>query len=86
MLKKLWADPVWSKVIAGLILASGAALLGFFFDWWPAISTFGKEAYNLTLSRTLLPNWLIGILGPVDVLIQGFVIRKKTRIVKALIQ
>ncbi len=37
MLKVIWNDPVWSKVIAGGILAAAAVLLTYFLNWWPFI-------------------------------------------------
>ena len=63
MLKKLWNDPVWSKVIAGAILAVGALLGTYFLNWWPTIGRFAKDAYNFGLSPTSLSNWIIGVLG-----------------------
>lgn len=63
MLKKLWNDPVWSKVIAGAILAVGALLGTYFLDWWPSIGRFAKDAYNFAVSPTSLSNWVIGVLG-----------------------
>ena len=32
--KKLWHDPVWSKVIAGIFLALGALITAFFSERW----------------------------------------------------
>ena len=63
MLNKLWNDPVWSKVIAGIILTSGAALGTYFFNWWPAIGHFLSEAYSFALSSTSVPNWILGVIG-----------------------
>ncbi len=37
MLKVIWNDPVWIKVIAGGILAAGAVLGAYFMNWWPII-------------------------------------------------
>jgi hypothetical protein len=62
MLKKLWHDPVWSKVIAGVILAIGALFGTYFLDWWPAIGHFTTKSYKYALSSTPIPNWAIGIL------------------------
>lgn len=63
ILKKLWNDPVWSKVIAGAIPAGGISLATYFLNWWPAIGYFARNTYDYALSRTPLPNWLIGVLG-----------------------
>jgi hypothetical protein len=62
LLKKLWADPVWSKVIAGLILTAGAALGAYLLDWWPNIGNGLKKAYEFAAAPTLVPNWLLGLL------------------------
>ena len=48
MLKKLWRDPVWSKVIAGAILAIIGSCATYF---WPTVKSFLK-------SSTAVPNWL----------------------------
>lgn len=40
LMKELWHDPVWSKVIAWIILAVGAAVGTYFFKWWPIIGGF----------------------------------------------
>jgi len=45
MLKQYWNDPVWSKVIAGIILAVGALIGTYFLDWWPAIGRFAAGVY-----------------------------------------
>jgi hypothetical protein len=38
MLKKLWNDPVWSKVIAAAIIAlAGGAWLAHWQNWWTPI-------------------------------------------------
>lgn len=63
MLKKLWNDPVWSKVIAGAILGIGALFGTYFLNWWPTIGHFAINAYAFAFSTTHLSNWFIGILG-----------------------
>ena len=55
ILKKLWHDPVWSKVIASVILALGMTVTGYFLNWWPTIGGFVS-------SSTLTPNWLLFLL------------------------
>jgi hypothetical protein len=67
MLRKLWHDPVWSKVIAGVILTVGAGLGTYVLDWWPAIGRFTTVAINFSLSSTLAPNWLLGVLSLVSI-------------------
>lgn len=63
LVKKIWTDQVGSKVIATAIVALLVAGATIFFDFWPTIKGFGTEAYNLALTPTPLPNWLIAILG-----------------------
>ena len=62
MLKKLWNDPVWSKVIAGTILGGGALLGSYFLNWWPIIGRFTTNVSDFTFLSTSLPNWVIGFL------------------------
>lgn len=62
MVKKLWNDPVWSKVIAGVILAVGATIGAYFLDLWPSIGSFIRKSYNFVFLTTNVPNWAIGIL------------------------
>jgi len=71
MLKKLWNDPVWSKVIAGVILAGGALVSGYFFNWLPAGAAYASNVFDFSVARTNVPNWLIGalILGVVPTII-----------------
>lgn len=63
MVKKLWNDPVWSKVIAGVILAAGATIGAYFLNWWPNIGRFIKKGYELAFLSTNVPNWLLGLMS-----------------------
>jgi hypothetical protein len=56
MLRKAWNDPVWSKVIAGAILAAAGGLFAYFLGWWPAIIRGAVQQYAL-------PNWLLILLA-----------------------
>jgi hypothetical protein len=62
MIKKLWSDPVWSKVIAGVILAIGATVVSYFLNWWPTIGRFVSEVYAFAFSTTSVPNWFIALM------------------------
>ena len=62
MLKKLWNDPVWSKVIAGVILAVLAVIGTYLLNWWSTIGRFIKRIWGFIFSTTVVPNWLLGIL------------------------
>jgi hypothetical protein len=55
MLRKAWNDPVWSKVIAGAILAATGTLLAYVLGWWPGILRVAEQ-------RHALPSWLLVLL------------------------
>lgn len=63
MLKKLWHDPVWSTVIASLIVAILLGATTYFLNLWPKIWEFLKNGYGLFLSSTEIPYWVLGLLG-----------------------
>jgi len=63
ILKKLWNDSVWSKVIAGAILTVLAIIGTRLLNWWPTIGRFIKSIWGFILSTTAVPNWLLGILS-----------------------
>lgn len=62
MIKKLWKDPVWSKVIATGVIAllayTGAYLLGLL----PTIIIIFVKSWNFVAASSSVPNWLIGIM------------------------
>jgi hypothetical protein len=63
VLNKIWADPVWSKVIANAIWANGAvvvaAIVAYFAGWWPSIAAIASKIISLAVASTLVPNWLL---------------------------
>lgn len=61
-LKQLWHDPVWSKVIAGSILAAIGVVVTYFLDWWSAIGHFLKATIDFFLASSSIPNWILSIL------------------------
>jgi hypothetical protein len=58
-LTKYWHDPVWSKVIAGLILAIGSAAIVYFFNLLSAIKSFVTLCIEFALSKTAVSNLLL---------------------------
>jgi hypothetical protein len=56
MVKKIWNDPVLSKVIAAGILAIIVAIYSYFQGWWPTIG-------HWILFESKIPNWLLIILS-----------------------
>lgn len=54
-LKKIWSDPVWSKVISTGVLAFISGILYLFTVWWPTVGQW------FFLERKT-PNWLLALL------------------------
>jgi hypothetical protein len=80
MLKKLWHDPVWSKVIAGVILAVSATVATYFLHWWPAIGEFISQCFTFAMASSTTPNWLLFVLGLLAlpmVILLGAIVREK---------
>lgn len=78
IVKRVWSDPVWSKVIATLIIAAAAAAGSYFLDWWPTIGGALTEAYRFLQASTTLPNWALilgGISSLPSVLLVGALLR-----------
>lgn len=71
MLKKFWADPVWSKVIAAGILAVVGLAATYLAGWWPPLANVFLSLSSLMVSVTAVPNWLLAllILGAIAVFI-----------------
>jgi len=61
MLKRIWNDPVWSKVVAGLILAGLASAAAYFLNWWPSIRRTLMLGWRSVFQTTTVPNWLLGL-------------------------
>jgi hypothetical protein len=63
MLKKIWTDPVWSKVIANGIWAAGAvivaAIVAYVVGWGHSIAAAVSKIISLVAASTLIPNWLL---------------------------
>jgi hypothetical protein len=60
---KVWNDPVWSKVISGVILAIGATGITYFLNWWPTIGNFFACSYAYIHASTTVPRWFILLVG-----------------------
>ncbi|WFC62625.1 hypothetical protein EWH21_13155 [Pseudomonas sp. REST10] len=63
MLKKIWSDPVWSKVISSVILAALSALAVYLLDWAPRLGGMASSAWTYMLSDVVLPRWGVAVLG-----------------------
>jgi hypothetical protein len=62
MLKKIWADPVWSKVISVAILGLIGVLYTSIQGLWPKIFEFFQQCVLLARSSSQVPNWFLLIL------------------------
>jgi hypothetical protein len=56
--KRIWSDPVWSKVISAGILGIIALAGTYFLNWWPGIGSFFGTGVALATAETRVPNWL----------------------------
>jgi predicted RNA-binding Zn-ribbon protein involved in translation (DUF1610 family) len=63
LLKKLWKDPVWSKVIATGIIALIVAVATYILNLWPDILSLIKLTWGFITSSTSTPNWLLTIMA-----------------------
>lgn len=71
--KDIWSDPVWSKVIAGAILAVAGVIITYFLDWWPAIGVATSGLFTYLGESSSIPNWIIGV-GATCSLLVAFVV------------
>ena len=58
-IKKIWHDPVWSKVISAAIMA----VVVIIFPWWQRVTTLLEKTYVIFLQHSLMPNWLVGLMA-----------------------
>ena len=72
-LKKFWADPVWSKVIASTIVGAFAITVPTILGLWPAILAKANEAWAYALSSSTLPTWLV-VIGAICTAIVSLVV------------
>jgi hypothetical protein len=63
ILKRIWHDPVCSKVIAGIILAALTAMVGL--SW--------KPLGTMLLATSPTPNWLLIVLG-IIIVVEGLIL------------
>lgn len=58
-LTKLWHDPVWSKVIAGIILPIGATAIAYFLNLLSVVKSFAALCIEFALSTTTVSNLVL---------------------------
>ena len=64
-LKRIWGDPVWSKVISSAIIGLFVLLGSYWLGVWPSIKTYVQSLMGYALKDSSIPNWiiLIGIIS-----------------------
>lgn len=62
VVKRIWNDPVWSKVIAAAVIGAAAIVGSYLLGWWPIIKDFFQSIISFALSRSSIPNWVLCIL------------------------
>lgn len=74
MLRRIWHDPVWSKVIATGLCVAIPWVVNRLFHWWSWSALFIKfenalrKGWAFALSTSPTPHWLIGLAGLVIIL------------------
>lgn len=63
MLKRIWADPVWSKVIATGIVAVGAVIASYFLNLLPTFWGWLWAAVVFLGSTSAVWNWLLFVMA-----------------------
>ena len=62
MITKIWKDPVWSKVIAFIIITFIVSIATYFLNLWSVISTFAAQCYFFAFASTSISHWILFIL------------------------
>lgn len=70
MLKRIWNDPVWSKVIAAIIISMGAIIYSF------VVSKMDDSSFWNTLLKTLISPYFSGL---IILLLLGYIIFDKLK-------
>lgn len=63
MIRRIWHDPVWSKVIAAAIIAVFGSLGAYFAGYLGKIGIIVTYAWRFLAGKTPLYNWLIVVLS-----------------------
>lgn len=62
MIRRIWSDPVWSKVIASLLITFFSAVVAYAYFWWPSIASAANALASMAVDQSTLPNWVIWLL------------------------
>ena len=64
--KKIWHDPVWSKVIAAVIIG----FFGLYFSpWWQNIKSFIAGIFSYSLQDSSVTNWQLWLMSACSLLV-----------------
>ncbi|MBS0566062.1 MAG: hypothetical protein JSS59_01450 [Proteobacteria bacterium] len=63
MWKRIWSDPVWSKVISAAIIAVAAGVGTYLLDWWPTIGSYFAKGLAFAGASSLVQNWFLAVIG-----------------------
>ena len=61
-IKTIWADPVWSKVIAVAIVGTATTAYASV-HWWQQLSNYAVVAWQYTVGNGATPRWLFALLA-----------------------
>jgi len=63
MLKHAWKDPVWSKVIATVIVGGASALGTYLLGYWPSLLRAPGAAWSFLRASSAVSHWVLALLG-----------------------
>jgi len=62
--KKLWHDPVWSKIISALILSAVGVIWAWaHFDLWSIAAKITRAGFAFLIAKSPVPHWMLGLAG-----------------------
>jgi len=59
MIKKIWKDPVWSKLIVLLFVALAGVISNHYIDWWNSCKSFISNFYIYLRETSEIQNWIL---------------------------
>lgn len=63
MIKKIWHDPVLSKVISSIIIFLGSLIIFYLVGLWSILGSFLQQISSLAVTKSNIQNWLLAFLG-----------------------
>jgi len=62
MLKRVWHDPVWSKVIASLIPIFAVSIGTYLLNLWPLIVKLFYSVIDISITKVSISSWIFALL------------------------